>query len=75
MQLEDLLATDDGRQKSSIDRQGGRISLDKDAISNAGVSYFQSLSSQLYTHGFWTAAVSQSPIYLVEAYGRRSVAL
>ncbi|ESW98078.1 hypothetical protein X768_31880 [Mesorhizobium sp. LSJC265A00] len=59
LQLQDLLETDDGRQHSSINQQGGRISLDKNAITEAGAKHFQHLSAQLDAHSFWTAALSQ----------------
>jgi hypothetical protein len=58
LHLEDLLASDEGKD-SPINRQGGRISLDKDAMSKPGIQHFRTLSAQLDKYGFWTAALSQ----------------
>ncbi|AMX98789.1 DEAD/DEAH box helicase family protein [Mesorhizobium ciceri] len=59
MDLEDLLTPDGETDNPSISRQGGRVCLDKDAISKAGYRLFEKLSGQLDTHDFWTAAPTQ----------------
>lgn len=57
MQLEDLLAPVEDKNPS-IDRKGGRISLERDAVSGAEKG-FEKLSAMLDVHDFWTAAASQ----------------
>ncbi len=55
MELTDLLAIEAG----SIDRQGGRVSVDASSMTDAARARFDELISPLQSHDYWTAAPTQ----------------
>lgn len=77
LELEDLLAPA-GEIGAPIDRQGGRVSLERSAVSRVAAKGFSKLAGELETHDFWKAALSQQ-LYLPDnglwAPQRRAIGL